>query len=219
MDNTMNTNQKQLEQRAEAIERKEAKSGNSAVRYIAVTGVLSAVAIVLQYIELPIPIMPSFVKLDFSDLPALIGSFAMGPACGVLIELIKNLIHLAVSQSGFVGELCNFMLGAVFVLVAGWIYKKDKTRKGAIVGSLVGAIAMAAFSFPSNYFITYPFYENFMPEDVIVSMYQAILPGIKNLPQALLVFNVPFTFVKGMIDVVITFLVYKKISPLLHGRR
>lgn len=189
------------------------------VRYIAVTGVLSAIAFLLMLIEIPVPMLiPSFVKFDFSDLPALIGAFAMGPVCGILIELIKNLLHVFISGSFGVGELCNFMLGAVFAGVAGAVYGKNKTKKRAVIGSIAGAVSMALFSVPSNYFITYPFYYQFMPEETILAMYQAIIPSMKSILQSLLVFNMPFTFVKGMIDVLVTFLIYKKVSPLLHGR-
>lgn len=192
-------------------------SNRTKIRYMAVTAVLSATAFVLQYIEVPLPFVPSFIKFDFSDLPALIGAFSLGPVCGILTELVKNLLHSFVSQSFGVGEVSNFLLGAVFVGVAGLIYKRDKTKKGAIIASVIGAIAMAAFSFPSNLFIVYPVYYNFMPKDVIVQAYQLILPSVKTIEQCLLVFNVPFTFAKGMVDVLITFLVYKKISPIIHG--
>ena len=188
------------------------------VRFIAVTGVLSAAAFVLMLIEIPVPMLiPPFIKFDFSDLPALIGAFAMGPFCGILIEFIKNLLHTFVSGSFGVGELSNFMLGAVFVGIAGLIYGLNRTKKGAVTGSLVGALAMALFSLPSNYFIVYPVYYNFMPKDTILAAYQAILPSVKSIGESLLLFNVPFTFVKGMIDVAVTFLVYKKLSPILKG--
>ena len=190
------------------------------VRFIAVTGVLSAAAFVLMLIEIPVPMLiPPFIKFDFSDLPALIGAFAMGPLCGILIEFIKNLLHTFVSGSFGVGELSNFMLGAVFVGIAGLIYGLNRTKKGAVTGSLVGALAMALFSLPSNYFIVYPVYYNFMPKDTILAAYQSILPSVKSIGESLLLFNVPFTFVKGMIDVAVTFLVYKKLSPILKGRQ
>ena len=190
------------------------------IRYIAVTGVLSAIAFVLQLIEIPVPLlMPTFIKFDFSDLPALIGAFAMGPVCGVIVELLKNVIHILDSGSFGVGELSNFLLGAVFVGVAGLVYRFNKNKKGAVIGSLAGAVAMAAFSFPSNLFVVYPVYYNFMPKDTIIAAYQAILPSVKSIEQCLLIFNVPFTFVKGMADVLVTFLIYKHISPLLKGRK
>ncbi len=190
------------------------------VRYLTVTGILSAIAFVLMLIELPVPLlMPAFIKFDFSDLPALLGAFSLGPVCGILIELIKNVLHATMSGSFAVGELSNFMLGAVFVGVAGLIYKFNRSKKGAVIASLVGAVAMALFSLPSNYFVVYPVYYNFMPEETILAMYQAILPNMKSVFQSLVVFNMPFTFVKGMIDVVLTFLIYKHISPLLKGTK
>jgi riboflavin transporter FmnP len=163
--------------------------------------------------------MPSFIKMDLSDLPALIGSFAMGPLYGVLIALVKNLIHLLVSQSGGVGELSNFLLAAVFVFPAGLIYQKNKSKKGAFLGALAGAVIMAVLCVPINYFIVYPVYTAFMPMETIIALYQAINPAIEdgNLLQCLLFFNVPFTFVKAMLSVGISFLIYKPLSPLIHG--
>ncbi len=199
--------------------RAEGSRSRMTVHYIVVTGILSAVAFVLQLIELPVPVlMPSFIKFDFSDLPALLGAFSMGPVCGILIELVKNILHTFVSGSFAVGELSNFLLGAVFAGVAGTIYKLKKTKKGAMIASLVGAVCMAAASYPFNAFIVYPVYYNFMPKETILAMYQAIIPSVSSVEQSLLLFNMPFTFVKGMIDVLITFLIYPHLSPILHGR-
>ena len=183
---------------------------------ITVTALLSAIAFILQYIELPVFFMPGFIKFDFSDLPALLAAFSLGPVYGVVTELIKNLIHLPVSNSAMIGELSNFILGAAFVFTAGLIYKKDRTRKGALLGSIIGAAVMAVVSLPINYYVVYPIYENFMPLENIIGAYQAILPRVKTLWQCLLVFNVPFTLLKGLVDVLITFLIYKKLSPILH---
>ena len=188
-------------------------------RLLAGCGMLAAASIALQYLEIPIPIIPSFIKLDFSDLPALIGAFAYGPIAGIIIELVKNLIHMAVSQSGYIGELSNFMLGAVFTFVAGVVYKKYTSKSGALVGGIIGAVCMALISFPSNLFIVYPFYYNFMDKAAVLGMYQAILPSVKSIEQALLIFNVPFTLVKGLICVGISILIYKPLSPILHGKK
>ena len=116
---------------------------NKKIRIITGTAMLTAVAVGLQYIEIAIPIMPSFIKLDFSDLPELIGAFAYGPIAGVLIAGLKNLIHMAVSQSGFVGELSNFLLGAIFSLTAGIIYKHKKTKGEALLAGIVASLVMA----------------------------------------------------------------------------
>ncbi len=189
------------------------------VRKLVVTAMMAAIATVLMMLEFPVPVMPPFVKLDFSELPALIVSFAFGPLYGILVCLVKNLINLPFTSSMGVGELCNFLLGVCFVLPAGLIYKKHKNFKGAIIGAIIGTTCMALLSLPLNYFLTYPIYMNFMPEDVILEMYRAIYPGTKSLLHALSIFNMPFTFVKGLFSVIITFLIYKPISPILKGSR
>lgn len=189
-------------------------------RMIAVVGVLTAVAVVLQYLEISIPLVPSFLKLDFSDLPALLGAFAFGPLAGVLIQLLKNLIHMAVSQSGFVGELSNFLLGAVFVLTAGLLYQRRKTKARALLAGILGAAAMALVSVPVNYFVIYPLYYNVLgfPEQAVLDMYKAILPSVDTMPEALLIFNLPFTLVKGLISAAVSMLIYKPLSPLFKGK-
>ena len=179
------------------------KKMNYGVRFTTMTAMLSAIAFILMYLEIPLPmIMPDFIKFDFSDLPALIGTFAFGPVSGVIICLIKNLLHLMVSKSMFVGELSNFILGCAFVIPAGLIYHFKKTKMGGLLGGVVGAIFMGVFSVASNYFIVYPvYYKVAMPEEVI-----------------LVCFNLPFTIVKGLISVAICMVFYKPISLVLKGR-
>ena len=189
------------------------------VRKMTVTAMLSAIAFVLMFLDTAVPIMPSFIKLDLSELPALVATFALGPVCGVIVCLIKNLLHLLITTTGGVGELSNFILGAAFVLPAGLIYQHKKTKKNAIIGASVGALVMAIISFPSNLFIVYPVYYNFMPKDVIIAAYQALVPfaNIDSIAKCLLLFNVPFTFVKGLISAIITILIYQPLRPLLKG--
>lgn len=197
------------------------QNSTTKVRALTGTAMLGAVAAVLMYLEFPIPIMPAFVKLDISELPALIASFAYGPVSGILVCLIKNLIKLPSTSTAAVGELFNFVMGALFVGVAGLVYKRNKTRKGAIVGSLLGALVMAVVSVPYNYFIVYPAYVVMyhLPLEAIIGMYQAINPNVNGLLACLLVFNLPFTFVKGALDAALCFLIYKPLSPILHGRK
>lgn len=189
-------------------------------RTLAVTAMLSAVAAALMYIEIPIPVLiPSFVKLDVSDLPALLGSFSLGPVASIVIAFLKNVLHIVLkgTSSAFVGELCNFALNAVFAVAAGLIYKFHKNRTGAILGSLAGAVAMGLFSVPLNYFLVYPAYAAaFGGMELIVEAYQTILPSVNGLLECLLIFNLPFTIVKGLLCAAICFLIYKPLSPLLH---
>ena len=194
------------------------------IRKLALIAMLSAVATVLMYLQFPMPfIIPAFIQMDFSELPALIAAFAYGPLAGVAVCLIKNLLHLLLGSSTLgVGELANFLLGASFVFTAGFIYKRNKNRKGALIGTLVGAATMALISFPVNLFITFPFFTAIFfdgNQAPIIGMYQAILPWADTLPKALLVFNVPFNFVlKGLANAAIAFLIYKPLSPVLKGK-
>ncbi len=190
------------------------------VRKLAVVAVMGAVAAVLMLLSFSLPmIIPGFIKMDFSELPALIAAFAMGPLAGVGVCFVKNLVNVTLTSTAGVGELCNFLLGAAFMIPAGLIYKKRTTRRGALLASLAGAAAMAVFSLPLNYFVTYPAYSLFygLPMEGILGMYQAILPSVNNLFEALLWFNVPFTFVKGLCDVLLTFLLYKSLSPVIKN--
>ena len=188
------------------------------IRKIACCSVLSALGFVLMLINFPLPfIIPSFIEFDFAEIPALIASFAYGPVYGILVCAVKNLIHLFVTSTGGVGELSNFLLGAIFTSIAGLVYKKSHNRKGALLGSLIGAFIMSIVSLATNYFIVYPFYTNFMPMEGIIGAYSAILPSIDNLFEALLIFNFPFNFFKGMVHAAVCFAIYKRISPLLKG--
>ena len=184
-----------------------------------VTGLLSAIAFVLMFLEFSVPLMPGFIKMDFSDLPALIGTFAVGPVGGVIIALIKNLLHLTVTSTGGVGELSNFILNVAFILPAALLYRWKKTKASACVGAILGAVFMAVLSVASNYFVVYPIYYNFMPQDTILAAYQAIFPGVHSILQSLIVFNMPFTFIKAMISVVITFLIYSRLVPVFRMSR
>ncbi len=188
---------------------------------LAVAGMLSAVAFVLMYVEFPIPaLIPAFIKLDVSDLPELLAAFALGPVWGVIVTLLKNVLFsiLHGTSSAYVGELCNFLLGGVFSFTAGLLYHRGKSRKSALLGAIVGAALMALISVPINYFVVYPAYVRVygMPMEAIIGMYQAINPAADGLMKCLVMFNVPFTFCKGLLDVALCFLIYKPLSPLLH---
>ncbi|MEA4941286.1 MAG: ECF transporter S component [Oscillibacter sp.] len=194
-------------------------SAKSRTHRLTVAAMLSAVATVLMFVDFSVPFMPSFIKLDISELPALLASFSIGPWYGIAVCLVKNLINCLRTSTGGVGELCNFLLGAIFVGIAGAVYQgfhHHKSRKGAFLGALIGAAAMAVLSVPVNYYVTYPIYTQFMPIDTIVGMYQAIRPSTNGLLDCLVTFNMPFTFLKGILDVALCFLIYKPLSPLLH---
>lgn len=170
---------------------------------MAVCAMLSAMAVILQLMAAFIPKVGGFLDIEFSDLPAIIGTLALGPLCGVLIELIKNVVHCAFTTTGFVGELANFVVNGTFVLVLGLIYKAHKTKKTAIAGFAAATIVYTLAAMAANYFLMFPLYMPDAPKNVIWTM---ILSTVT-----------PFNIVKGIVLSVITLLIYKKLSPIIKG--
>ena len=186
------------------------------------TGIMSALGALLMLVEFPLPMLiPAFIKMDFSELPALITTYAFGPAYGVAVCFLKNVLHLISGSTMGIGELSNFVLGSVLVLIAGLFYKKKKTKKSAVSGAAIGSLVMAVVCVFTNYFVVYPLYCKVLglTMEAIIGMYQELLPSVGSLFTALLIFNLPFTFAKGMIDTLLCALIYKSVSPLLHGRK
>lgn len=186
--------------------------------YLVKIAVLAAVARVVMFLEFPLPMFPPFLKLDFSDLVPLIGSLAMGPLAGVLIELVKCLIHLVNSTTGGVGDLANFIVGAAYVWAAGFYYQRHKTKKGAIIGLCLGTLTMIVAGAFVNYAITIPLYGLVMgwSEEMIVGMGSAIIPAIQNRFTLILFAFCPFNLMKGIILTILAIPLYKPLSPLLH---
>ena len=183
----------------------------------AVIGMLSAIAFVLEVQSISLPFLPDLLKLDLSDLPALIGALAIGPVQGMLVCLIKNLFHLLCTTTGGVGEFCHFLLGAVFVGITGGFYKRVGGRKAAVTGGVIAAILVSGLSAVLNYYLVYPVYMEVMgiPEHVVLAMYQVLDPDIRNLQEALIKVNMPFTFLKEFFSVLLVFVLYKRMIPLL----
>ena len=187
-------------------------------RELTAIAMLVAVSWVLYLFGFSIPIVPSFLTMDFSELPAVIATLSMGPMAGFLVCLLKNLMHLLISHTMWVGELSNFILGVALVVPAGIIYRKHKTKKRAIIAMLAGVVTMCVVGVFSNYFIIYPLYDKLaLPMDVIIGMYSAILPAADTLLKALIIFNVPFTFVKAMVSVIVTLFIYKPLSRIIKN--
>ena len=194
---------------------------NQKIRNIAVTAVMAAVSTVLMMLDFSVPLVPSFLKLDFSELPALLTGFALGPVYGVAVCLVKNVVNVFFTTTFGIGELSNFILGCMFVVPAALIYRHKKTRMTAFIVSTAGAFTMAVFSLVTNYFLIYPIYAKaYFGGNMqgIINMYSVIFPAIDNLWKALIFVNVPFTFVKGLASVLISMVIYKKLSPILKGR-
>jgi len=187
---------------------------------IAQIGVLSAIATVIMLFEIPLWFTPGFYKIDLSDIPILIGSFAIGPLAGVIMELIKNLLNLLLNgtTTGGIGEFANFLFGCSLVVPSAIIYKLGKTRKHAIVGLSVGTVCFIVVGCLMNAFVLLPVYAKVfhMPMAALIAMGSAINPAIKDLTTFILFAVAPFNLLKGIIVSVVTLLVYKKVSPILH---
>jgi riboflavin transporter FmnP len=166
---------------------------------------LSAIAFVLYFI-LEFPLLPGapFLKFDFSDVAALVGGFALGPIAGVLIELLKNVLHLLLkaNEGSPVGELANFIVGSALILPAALVYRKNKTRKSALLGMAVGTVCLTIVAALFNYFVFIPLYSPTLLDSGAGTYIMSII--------------VPFNLIKGVIVSIVTFILYKYISPLLH---
>lgn len=192
-------------------------------RTIAQIGMLGAVALVLMLFEIPLPFAPSFYKIDFSEVPVLIGSFAMGPVAGVLIELVKILLKLLTkgSTTAGVGDVANFLIGISFCLPAAFIYRKMHSKKGAIIGMAAGTIFMTLVGCFLNAYVLLPTYAKAfqMPIDALVAMGTAVNGHITSLFTFVAFAVAPFNLLKGILVSLVVALIYKKISPLLKQSR
>ena len=191
-----------------------------ATDYMIKVALLAAMARVVMFLEFPLPMFPPFLKLDFSDVVPLIGSLAMGPMAGVLIELIKCLIQLVNSTTGGVGSLANFIVGAAYVAAAGAYYRRHKTKAGAMIGLVLGTVTMILAGAIVNYCITIPLYGIVMgwSEEMIVGMSANMIPLIHDKATLILFAFCPFNLLKGILLTVIAIPLYKPVSPLLHNK-
>lgn len=187
-------------------------------------GMLGAIATVLMLFEFPLPfIAPPFYEIDLSEVPVLVGAFALGPAAGATIEFIKILINLLINgtATAFVGEIGNYILGCSFIIPAALIYKKKKSKKNALIGMIVGTITLTVFGCFLNAYVLLPTYAAAfgMPIDAIIGMGTAINPSIDNIMTFVLIAVAPFNIIKGIAVSAVTMLIYKHISPILKGNR
>ncbi len=191
------------------------------VRGIARIAVLGAAAFVLMLVEFPIPfIAPPFYQMDFSELPVMIGGFAMGPGAACAIETLKILLNLLFDGTStmFVGEIANFLIGCSFAVPASLIYRRHKTKENALKGLVCGSVCMAVAGVVLNYFVLIPAYSYFyhLDLDVIISMGAQIFPFIDTKLKFVIACVTPFNLIKGVLVSTLTTLLYKRISPLLH---
>ena len=188
-------------------------------REIVTIGMLGAIATVLMLFEIPLPFAPSFYKIDLSEVPVLIGCFAMGPLAGAFIEIIKILLNFVLNGTltAGVGELANFCLGCSFCVPAGIVYRKMKTKKGAVVGLATGTFIMTFLGCFINAYIMLPAYAKAFswPLDNIIAMGSEVNANITDLFTFVMFAVVPFNLLKGILTSLIVMLIYKKISLII----
>lgn len=190
----------------------------SKTRKLTNISILSAAAFLIMFIEFPLPIFPDFLKIDFSDVPALIAAFAFGPLFGVMVEGMKNLLHLLAKGGTLgIGELANFIVGASLAYTAGLVYKKNRTKKGAIIGLVAGVIVMAIVAAIGNYILFLPLYEKVLgfPINAVVGMASKVNKSVKDLNTLIVYSIMPFNLIKGTLAAIVTFLLYKKIENVI----
>ncbi len=197
--------------------RKQTK-GALSVQYLTRIAILGALASILFMIEIPVI---AFYKLDLSTIPVLLGAFSMGPVPGMLILLIKDLTGMLHSTSGFVGELADFIMTAAYVLPAALIYRYMKSRKGALISMIIGTALMIVVAVLVNWKIMIPFYMGAfnMSMEKIVGMAQSALPFVDTEWKLLAFVTAPFNLLKGVVLSVVTYIIYKPLSPMLHVKR
>ncbi len=190
------------------------------IRTIVQVGMLAAIAVVLMLFEIPLPFAPSFYEIDFSEVPVMIGTFAMGPLAGAAIELVKILLNFFINgtTTAGVGEVANFLIGCALVVPAGIIYRRKRTRKGAIIGMAAGTVFMTLLGCVLNAYVLLPTYAAAfqLPIDSLVAMGTAVNGSITDLFTFVAFAVAPFNILKGVLVSLIVFLIYKKISPVFH---
>ena len=188
-------------------------------KMIAQVGMLGAIATILMLFEIPLPFAPSFYELDLSEVPVLIGCFSMGPLAGAMIELIKIILNFVINgtMTAGVGECANFIIGCSFCVPAGIIYKRNKTKKNAIIGMVVGTLFMTTLGCFVNAYILLPTYATAfqMPIDSLIAMGTKVNAHIDSLFTFVMFAVVPFNLLKGVVVSVVVLGIYKKISPIL----
>lgn len=194
------------------------KKKTLSVQYLTRIAVLTALSSILFMISIPIV---AFYSLDLSNLPVLLGAFSMGPIPGLIILGLKSLIGCLTSSTMYVGELADFIMGAAFVLPAALIYQRNKSRKGALIGMITGTVALILAGCLTNAYLLIPFYMKAfgMPMEAIIGMCAQALPFVDTELKVILFVTAPFNLLKGVVLCVLTYMIYKPLSPLLHVRK
>ena len=190
-------------------------------RKTAMIGMFSAIAGVLMTIEFPVPFAPPFYGIDASELPVLICGFAFGPVASILTEFVKIIIKLLFkpTSTAFVGELANFCVGCSMILPATLIYHARKKKATAVIGSAAGTLCMTVFGTLFNAVYLLPTFAVMygMPLEAIIGIGTEINSNITNVFTFVAFCVAPLNLLKGSVVSVLTFLLYKPLSPILKA--
>lgn len=190
-------------------------------RKLAMIGIFSAIAMILHVLDFPIFFAPGFYKMDFSELPVLVGSFAFGPVAGVMMEFVKILLKLCIkgTSTAFIGDLANFVVGCSLIIPASTVYSFKKTKKSAIIACIVGTLVMTVFGTAFNAVYLLPAFSKFygMPLDAILAMGAEVNPLAKegSIVSFVVACVAPMNLIKGTLVSVVTLLIYKPLSPII----
>lgn len=192
-------------------------------RKVAMIGMFSAIAMILHLFDFPLPFAPDFYKLDFSELPILVGTFAFGPAAGVMMEFVKILLKLLTkgTNTAFVGDLANFVIGCSFILPASVIYAFRKNKKSAVVACIIGTMVMTVFGTAFNAVYLLPAFSKLygVPLDQLLAMGSGVNPLVKegSIVSFVAACVAPLNFIKGTSVSIVTLLIYKPLSPIIKS--
>ncbi|MBD5527234.1 MAG: ECF transporter S component [Lachnospiraceae bacterium] len=201
------------------------KERTFSTRKMTVTAMFSAIAMILHLLDFTLPFAPFFYKLDFSELPVLIGAFAFGPVTGVVIEAVKILLKLLIkgTSTAFVGDLANFVIGCSFILPASTIYYFKKSKKSAVTGCIVGTLILTLFGTAFNAVYLLPAFSKLygMPLEDILAMGAEVNPLVTDgsIISFVACCVAPMNVIKGGSVSLITMLVYKRLSPIIKAGR
>ena len=185
----------------------------TSTRNLVMMGMLSAIAAALMYIEIPLPFLaPPFYKLDFSEVPVLMGTLLSGPVAGIVIEAIKILLHLLLkgTSTAYVGELGNFIVGVAFILPVGLIYKRKKTLKSAVLGMIMGTVCMVVAGSIMNAFVLLPLYATmyYGSMEPILAAGAAINANVNDVTTFVVLMVAPFNLLKAVLCSVLSYGIY-----------
>lgn len=190
------------------------------LKYITKISILTALATILMFIEFPLPFMPPFYKMDFSSTIIMTGSFALGPMAGIIITVLKDILKILIvgTKTAFVGEYTDIIVTMIFILPASIIYHNSKTLKNAVIGMTIGSVAMTVCAGFINYYVFIPVYSKLLgfPLESIIELASGVNSKITSLKTLIIWGTVPFNLIKSILCSGVTFLLYKRVSRILH---